>query len=303
MRVRKFITLALFAITLPFTACDDDNSGVASPEKESSDVIQSGDLSSDSEPAKEISSSSESETTISSSCLESESSSSGSPKSSSNRKIEFSSSSDASEAIDETSSSSASQIKPKVEYGELIDSRDGQAYKTVKIGEQVWMAENLNFETVDSYCYKNDSTKCSSYYGRYYTWAAALNACPESFHLPTIDEWNAMHTTLEDSLHRVQVIVLLLDFGGGWLLLSSPSANYDRILANSTGFSAKSAGYRDIDGNFVGNGLLADFWSASEYDNDSAYFMNIHNDVGPHVYFFNGSKDYGYSVRCLKDSP
>lgn len=296
MRVRKFITLALFAITLPFTACDDDNSGVASPEKESSDVIQSGDLSSDSEPAKEISSSSESETTISSSCLESESSSSGSPKSSSNRKIEFSSSSDVSEAIDETSSSSASQIKPKVEYGELIDSRDGQAYKTVKIGEQVWMAENLNFETVDSYCYKKDSTKCSSYYGRYYTWAAALNACPESFHLPTCDEWKAMYTSLEDSLHRVRATVLQSEFG--WALLPS-----DRTLVNSTGFSAISTGYRDIDGNILLNGYFAGFWSASEFDSDSAYFTEMYYNVGLQVYFSNSSKDYGYSVRCLKDSP
>jgi len=301
MRVRKFITLALFAITLPFTACDDDNSGVALPEKESSDIIQSGDLSSDSEPAEEISSSLESETTISSSCLKSESSSSESSsseslKSSGSQKIESSSSNDASEATDVSSSSRASQVKPKVEYGELIDSRDGKAYKTVKIGEQVWMAENLNFETVDSYCYKEDSTKCSSYYGRYYTWAAALNACPESFHLPTCDEWKAMYTSLEDSLHRVRVTVLQAEYG--WALLPS-----DRTLVNSTGFSAVSAGYRDIDGNFLLNGDFAGFWSASEFDSDSAYFTEMYYNVGLQVYFSKSSKDYGFSIRCLKDEP
>ena len=188
------------------------------------------------------------------------------------------------------------------------DDRDGHNYKMVKIGDQVWMAENLNFKTDSSFCYKNEEKYCAKY-GRLYRWAEAVGksesecgfgykcsmpsgniqgVCPSGWHLPSKDEWTALLTAV----------------GGlstaGKMLRSTFGWNRSGNGADDFGFSALSAGQRNIGGDFYDEGNGALFWGATEFGSDYAYRLYLYSDADDvHLgYFF---KDYAFSVRCLKD--
>lgn len=166
----------------------------------------------------------------------------------------------------------------------LTDLREGQTYKTVKIGSQTWMAENLNFKTDSSFCYNNEESYCAKY-GRLYMWSAVTKACPSGWHLPSSTEWESLFNAV----------------GGSSTAGSKLKSTSGWIGGNSTdafGFSALPAGYRGYTGGFTGEGY-AYFWSSSEYDSDYAYVMNLYYDDLARLYYDN--KYSGFSVRCLKD--
>ena len=193
--------------------------------------------------------------------------------------------------------------------GWMVDSRDRQLYKVVTIGEQTWMAHNLNYETdAGSYCYK-DSTKYCTKYGRLYTWATAVGkseeecgegvecnldtgyvrgVCPKGWHLPDTTEWNALFTAVDGKA----TAGTMLKFTEGWKNNGNGSDAYF--------FSALPAGRRYYDGGFIDEGRYAYFWSSTEYSSSNAYFMYLYYNTGD-AYLFYDIKNYGYSVRCLRD--
>jgi uncharacterized protein (TIGR02145 family) len=174
------------------------------------------------------------------------------------------------------------------EYGKLTDERNGQEYKTVKIGKQVWMAENLNYETDESYCY-NDSAEYCTKYGRLYTWSAALNACPTGWHLPSQNEG----LTLFYSVGGLDSAAKMLKSVNGW--------NGNGSGTDSFGFSALPVGDRDEFNDYENEGRFAGFWTSTEVN--ERYAAHIHlfymdDDAALSTTF---NKRYAYAVRCVKD--
>lgn len=171
--------------------------------------------------------------------------------------------------------------------GTFTDSRDGKVYKTVKIGTQTWMAENLNYNTPDSWC-----NQCSIY-GRLYTYDAALIACPSGWHLPSDAEW----TALTDYLDGESVAGSKLKSKRGW---QDVSFSGNITATNSSGFTALSGGKREIDGSFGEMGRNGFWWSSTEYNTSNAWYRNMYYNTC-NVFRRYSNKTNGFSVRCVKD--
>lgn len=215
------------------------------------------------------------------------------------------------------------------EYETLADNRDGKTYKTVKIGSQWWMAQNLDYETESSSCYNNADSNCTTY-GRLYTWAVAMDSvgafgtkgkgcgfrtkcspvppvrgiCPEGWHLPDQAEWE----TLFEAVGGKSTAAKELRSATGW-----NNAGEDRFA-----FSALPAGCRELEksesaggnsvylpGEFSGKGYVACFWSSTETLTESEYtgtayricWENKDDNVG----IGNRMKSLMMGVRCVKD--
>lgn len=196
-----------------------------------------------------------------------------------------------SSSISSSSSSKASwaYLNPAISYGEMTDDRDGQVYKTVEIGEQTWMAENMNLEAANSFCYNDSASNCAKY-GRLYTWAAALDACPTDWHLPDSTEWN-----------------YLIDVTGGELeagtSLKSIRASSDAVIDNGSdeyGFSAVAAGRFENNSAYRDLNTLAYFWSSSERSTTVARMLELSYRFSNAV-LGGEAKSVAISVRCLKN--
>jgi len=174
-----------------------------------------------------------------------------------------------------------------------------QDFNTVTYGNLTWMAENLNIETGNSWCYDNDPSNCDLY-GRLYDWNTAKTACPPGWHLPSDDEWKVLEMCLGMSQSEAD--------GIGWRgtdegkkMKSIHGWDLNGNGTNSSGFDALPGGYRDgITGAFSYAGKLGSWWSATEVPGDIAWsrsLANTYDRVDRRGY----DKSYGFSVRCVRD--
>lgn len=184
---------------------------------------------------------------------------------------------------------------------DVFDPRDQKTYQAVKIGNQIWMAENLNYTIPGSYSY-NGSSEYASTYGRLYDWSIANTVCPAGWHLPSDPEWRQLEVFL-----GMDPSISLLDWyrgdneGGmlkqeGTLLWESPNAG----ASNITGFTAIPGGYRSPTGIFGGVNTHAGFWTSTGNASGKGIYRALHKDktkIGRDWY----DKGYGFSVRCVKN--
>lgn len=270
-------------------------------------------------------------------------------ESSSSEEIEESSSSEeeeessSSEEENEESSSSAqpassstgyeltSKVKPcrnadidTCQYGILEDTRDGKTYKTIVIGEQTWMAQNLNYDLDDNRrqcCYRNQDDLCSRF-GKLYTWAGAMDydknrcqdaayctlashqgICPDGWRVPVVEDWDTLWMNVGynsenlaiDSNYKYKVIRALIT--------DTSYITWDRSgKGDYFGFSATEHGYRESN--------QGSFWSL--YTTPSAYWTSdqvgatsskayIASMYSSSVDFEQYSKTGQFAVRCIKN--
>ena len=200
-------------------------------------------------------------------------------------------------------------------YGEFLDERDGHVYKTIQIGSQVWMAQNLNFDALLSSCY-NDSVEYCEKFGRLYTWMSAVDTarvfttnakgcgydrycdpdiilpaqgvCPEGWHIPSSEEWDVLSVAVGESPSTTSLNVL------------RSKESWNRIgkvyhASDAYGFSAVATrGLEDLSG----GGISTFFWNSSVEDIEFAGIRYIvDNQTGWNKRI---DKNAAGSVRCIK---
>jgi len=209
---------------------------------------------------------------------------------------------------------------PRIAYGSHFDARDGQTYRTVTIGAQTWMAQNLNRKVDSSWTYEerawqtgellSDSVATGSKYGRLYLWSAAMGlndtcnrkscasqvsakhqgVCPAGWHVPSDTEWSALQIEADGHLYRDGI---WLKSTGDWS--TSQNGGWDCL-----GFRALPAGERDIYQHFTGKTYAGNWWAGTEtYETKASgremgYYQGYVSDGGM-------EKTYAQSLRCARN--
>ncbi|MBN2699167.1 MAG: hypothetical protein JXR52_10105 [Bacteroidales bacterium] len=211
----------------------------------------------------------------------------------------------------------------------FTDSRDGHRYKAVKIGDQVWMAENLKYlpavagistvSETDPYYYVwgydgtdvNQAMAYANYqtYGVLYNWPAAQTACPAGWHLPTDPEWTILENYLIASGYNYDGTTTFNKIAKALAssILWGASTNEGAIgntdypeKRNASGFSALPGGSRNASVGFSGLGYNGYWWSATESGTGNPWYRGLISNLN-NVHRTTISKGYGFSVRCLRD--
>jgi len=173
-------------------------------------------------------------------------------------------------------------------------SYGGKTYKTVVIGEQCWMKENLSLETENSNCYDDDPVNCETY-GRLYDWNSMMNGsqgselvpsgvqgiCPDGWHIPSYGEWRILVAHVEGDVNKMK------ESGyKHWYYYYNFKAN------NRSGFTALPGGGKSS--SYYGLHEAAKFWTSSK----DVTFVGLYDEIR---YLPYSEKEYSFSVRCVKD--
>lgn len=214
-------------------------------------------------------------------------------------------------------SDTSTMLNPYLRLASGLLDIDGNNYPIIKIGNQIWMKENLrvsryrNGDLIPNVTdntawgtltsggrswYNNDSTNNENPYGNLYNWYAVTDSrglCPSGWHVPSDSEWDVLTNSLGG-----------LSVAGG--KMKSVGTTYwispNKGATNESGFSALPGGCRGNDGNFYNILGYAFFWSATEFDNANAWYRYInHNFADVYRNYNDASKAGGATVRCLKD--
>jgi len=173
------------------------------------------------------------------------------------------------------------------EKSTLTDTRDQAVYTTQKIGDLIWMLDNLQFETDSSWCMNNDPKNCQKY-GRLYTWKAAMQACPDGWRLPTQAEW------MDLSLHIA---------GEEWHKKDGGENRLFRKLkaGGESGFDLQVAGMYDPETDyFFPIGSIGSYWSSTKFAYHAAVCAVMEARNGE-VFMINpGTRAIGHSCRCVQ---
>jgi uncharacterized protein (TIGR02145 family) len=209
----------------------------------------------------------------------------------------------------------------------LVDPRDGQEYLTVSIGEQCWMARNLNVgeqipgsqfpqpnDIIEKHCYDDDPANCEIYGGlyryeemmQYQLEEKAQGVCPDGWHIPSDNEWKIMEMALGMTQEQADSTGLRGLGGEGGRLKTPETPPWEEPnegANNVTGFSALPSGNIQADGTYYGLGIFTDFWTSTttiHMENTVAWYRLLAH-YADEIERTLGDLRWGTPVRCIKD--
>ena len=196
----------------------------------------------------------------------------------------------------ETDTFDASVVCPANLRGTFVDERDGQVYKYTTIGNQVWMAENLKFDAPYSLCYEKIDGFCDTF-GRFYSLHVNGNdldffdqelldtICPAGWHVPSMDEWNALVVSMGGSNNAGRRLMSSSDFGERY----TPGTD-------DCGFNSLPAGSWLKNGSLASEYFCSIYWTSTAKNLSSSYFFGL--NANEYSFSVNEPK---MSLRCIKD--
>jgi uncharacterized protein (TIGR02145 family) len=171
----------------------------------------------------------------------------------------------------------------------FIDPRDGQSYETIKIGNQWWMAENLNYDAGQGCFYYDDNDRYGKKYGMLYTLKSAIKACPDGWRLPSDNDWQELEVNLGmPNRHAIDS-----DYRGS-------DQGEQLKKGGSSGFDALLGGWRNINGSYLERKSTGIYWSSTKLSKHYVWIRGFSWET-PKVSRRTVGYSLGLSVRCLKE--